>query len=132
MPFLLLILAVAGYWAWQQRDVLIDWYDGELASSTDGPRRAKADLLQLFSTDDYPMVAIRRDEEGTVAYRLSISRRGHVTECEVVSSSGSDALDRATCEILEGRARFEPARDAQGKRVTDEYTGRIRWELPDA
>jgi protein TonB len=75
--------------------------------------------------------AIRRDEQGTVAFRLLINRRGRVSECQIVSSSGSNALDGATCRILEDRARFEPARDADGKRIADETTGRIRWMLPD-
>jgi len=131
LPFLLLALALAGYWAWQQRDRLADWYDGDVAIPAYGARRATADLVRLFSTDDYPMAAIRREEQGTVAYKLSISRRGNVTDCEVVSSSGSDALDDATCGILKSRAKFEPARDSQGERVADEYFGRIRWELPE-
>jgi len=131
LPFLLLAVAVAGYWTWQQRDTLIDWYDGELDHPANGPRRAKADLALLFSTDDYPMTAIRREEQGTVAFKLSVGRRGYVTDCQIVSSSGSEALDDATCDILESRAKFEPARDGLGKRVTDEYSGRIHWELPD-
>jgi protein TonB len=131
LPFLIFALAFAGYWAWQQRDALADWYDGEAARPVNGPRHAKANLALLFSTDDYPMAAIRREEQGTVAFNLSVSRRGYVTDCQIVSSSGSEALDEATCDILESRAKFEPARDSLGKRVADESSGRIRWELPE-
>lgn len=126
-----LLLGTLTYMGWQQSELIIDWYDGELTPSAGGPRQAKANLLQLFSTDDYPVEAIRREEQGTAAFQLSINRRGYVSDCRIVSSSGSDALDRATCGILESRARFDPARNAQGKRVADHYSGRIRWELPD-
>jgi TonB family protein len=131
LPFLVFALALACYSTWLQWDMLVDWYDGELEHPVDGARRAKANLAILFSTDDYPTAAIRKEEQGTVAFKLSISRRGTVTECQIANSSGSDALDGATCDILESRAKFEPARDALGKRVADEYSGRIRWELPE-
>ncbi len=77
------------------------------------------------------MEAIRNEEQGTTAFRVEINRSGRVSDCIVTSSSGSDALDEATCKILERRARFVPARDSAGNRVPDEYSGRIRWELPD-
>lgn len=35
-----------------------------------------------------------------------------------------------TCSILQRRARFTPARDANGKIVEDISTARIRWVLP--
>ncbi len=127
-PFLLALVAAVAFWAWQQRTVLDEQPN---QSSAPPAQRVKSDLLRLFTTDDYPMAAIRRDEQGIVAYNLSINRRGRVTKCEIVRSSRSEALDRATCDILESRARFEPARDAQGKRVADEHSGRVRWELPE-
>ena len=92
---------------------------------------AKANLPALFSTDDYPVEAIKREEQGTVSFQLAINRRGRVSKCSIVGSSGSKALDQATCSILKTRGRFAPARDAQGKRVPDNYSGRVRWELPD-
>jgi len=129
LPFLLFAVAFAGYIAWDNREQLADWIDGDVPIP--GPKRAHAQLNRLFSSDDYPMNAIRREEQGTVAFRLSISRRGSVADCVVTSSSGSDALDEATCDILERRAAYEPARNAEGKRVPDQDTGRIRWVLPE-
>lgn len=131
LPFIAVALAAMAFWSWQQREMLVDWYDGELEPRAEGPRRATADLVQVFSTDDYPMDAIRREEQGTVGYHLTISRRGTVSACRILRSSGSEALDRQTCRILERRARFDPARNSTGKRMADEYSGRIRWELPE-
>jgi protein TonB len=93
--------------------------------------RAKGGLGSLFEGDDYPAEALRRGEQGTVAFLLTINRHGRVRRCSNATSSGSAALDRRTCRILKHRARFEPARDARGRRASDTMTGRIRWELPE-
>ncbi len=93
-------------------------------------RSSTANLVSLFSTDDYPQEALRLGEQGTVAVRLLVTNAGRVGKCEVVTSSGSQILDRATCNILSQRARFAPARDEKGQPTTDYYTQRIRWELP--
>jgi len=92
-------------------------------------RSASGDLQGLFRGDDYPQAAIRNDEQGAVLVRLSIGTDGRVTNCSVSSSSGSRALDRATCRILQSRARFTPARDNRGNPTTDTISQRIRWVL---
>ena len=45
-----------------------------------------------------------------------------MTDCSVTSSSGSSALDQATCRILRSRARFTPARDSSGNPTTGSDT----------
>jgi len=87
-------------------------------------------LVSLFSTDDYPVEAMRSGEEGTAQVRLTITTDGRVSQCEVMSSSGSQVLDRATCDILQRRARFKPALDNQGRPTIDYFTQKVRWELP--
>lgn len=93
--------------------------------------KAKANLTSLFSTDDYPQSAIRNEEQGTTAVRLSIGTDGRVSDCSVTASSGSSALDTATCNILKRRARFTPAKDMSGNPISDTFSQRIRWELPE-
>ncbi|MGI8706511.1 MAG: energy transducer TonB [Sphingomicrobium sp.] len=93
------------------------------------PRSATGDLQGLFRGDDYPQSAIRADEQGSVTARLTVGTDGRVTNCSVASSSGSRALDNATCRILRSRARFTPARDNRGNPTTDTVTQRIRWVL---
>lgn len=95
------------------------------------PSRAKATLVSLFSADDYPQEAIRKLEQGTVAVRLDIARNGAVSSCGVTQTSGSVALDLATCSILKERAQFTPARDSGGRATTDYTYTRIRWVLPE-
>jgi TonB family protein len=91
---------------------------------------ARAPLGELFSGDDYPVSAIRNQEEGRVAYRMIIAPDGRVAACRIEVSSGSDALDGATCRILRVRARFLPARDRDGLPTWDVHTGRVSWVLP--
>lgn len=95
------------------------------------PARAKANLASYVSDADYPSAAIRNEDEGTTRFRLGVGRDGRVTECTVTASSGSSALDSATCKLMKQRARFTPARDSNGNSTTDTVTSGIRWVLPD-
>ncbi len=93
--------------------------------------KARANLTSLFSTDDYPQSAIRNEEQGTTAVRLTISTEGRVTDCSITQSSGSSALDNTTCNVIRRRARYTPAKDQSGNPITGTDTARIRWELPE-
>jgi protein TonB len=90
---------------------------------------ARGNLQALFSESDYPQDAIRNEETGTVTVSLSIGTNGRVTGCSVIGSSGSSSLDRATCRVLQSRARFTPAKLSNGQPTTDTYTQRITWRL---
>jgi TonB family protein len=94
------------------------------------PGRATAYLPILFTMNDYPKAAIKARHQGTTTYRLSIGPDGAVTGCTIVQSSGWEELDSTTCRILRERARFNPARNAAGEAIADEYHGRARWVLP--
>ena len=92
--------------------------------------KAKGSLPGLFSTDDYPGDAIRSEQQGTTAVRLTIDGSGRVSGCSVTSSSGSRSLDDATCRIIRSRARYTPAKDQAGSPISDTDSVRIRWVLP--
>ena len=95
------------------------------------PARAKGDLRQLFSSEDYPDSALRAEEQGSVRASVEIGPNGRVVGCTVTQSSGSSALDAATCRIIRSRARFTPAHDSSGGPVSDTYNSpTIRWVLP--
>lgn len=94
--------------------------------------KARGDVRRLFTAEDYPAAAIRRDETGSARARLAIGTDGKVTGCSIVQSTGSSALDQATCRILKDRARFTPAKDASGRLTSDSYlTPTISWQLVD-
>ena len=94
------------------------------------PQRARANLNSYFSTDDYPAGALRNNEQGTTGFSLTIGPSGRVDACSVTSSSGSSALDQATCRILRSRARYTPARDENGNPTSGRDSGRVTWRLP--
>jgi TonB family protein len=102
------------------------------ASASGEPARARANLVSLFSDEDYPLEAVRNREQGAVQFRLGVGADGRPTECAIAATSGSAILDDTTCRLLMERARFEPARDEKGKAVPDEVTARIVWRLPPA
>lgn len=94
------------------------------------PQRARANLNNYFSVEDYPAAALRENSQGTTGFRLTIGPNGRVSDCSVTSSSGSAALDAATCRILNARARYTPARDSNGNPTTGTDSGRVTWRLP--
>jgi len=87
-------------------------------------------LATYLSTNDYPREAIRRGEQGRVEFELTISPEGSPGACRILASSGSAALDEATCRIMRDRPRFMPARDTEGRPTTDRIRSVIRWVLP--
>ena len=94
------------------------------------PAQARGNLNALFSTDDYPPRALAAEEQGTVRVRLTIGTDGRVTDCQVTSSSGSQALDTATCSIIRRRAKYSPAKDETGQATTGSDSASIRWVVP--
>jgi protein TonB len=95
------------------------------------PAKARGSLPGLITTDDYPQDAIRNEQQGTTAIRLDVGPDGRVTNCTVTSSSGSSSLDNTACRLLKSRARFTPATDSTGAKVSDSVSTRIRWQLPE-
>src|SRR3546814_4122687 len=87
--------------------------------------------LSWATNADYPSSALRNEEEGTTGFRVTVGTNGRVTDCSVTSSSGSSTLDEATCRLITRRARFTPAEDSNGNPITDTYSNRIRWQIPE-
>lgn len=87
---------------------------------------------ELFSNDDYPAAALRAEEQGRADFRVTIGADGRVSDCAITGSSGSNALDNATCRIMRSRGRFARPRDSEGRFVSDSRSGTITWRLaPD-
>ena len=87
-------------------------------------------LQTLIMAADYPPAALAARQEGRTSFRLAIGPDGRVNGCVVLGSSGSSALDAATCRLLRARARFTPARDSDGSPTSDNYFGAFDWRLP--
>ena len=82
------------------------------------------------SSDDYPASSLRSGDQGTTGFRIEIGTDGRVTSCSVTKSSGFPALDDTTCKMVTRRAKFTPAKDASGNPIADNYSSRVRWQIP--
>jgi protein TonB len=96
------------------------------------PQRAKprGDPGGWATTNDYPARDLREGNQGPTRFSLVIGPDGRVQSCAIVRSSGFPGLDKATCDNVSRRARFDPATDGGGNRVTGTYSGSIRWVIP--
>lgn len=80
--------------------------------------------------DDYPASAVASDKEGATTVALQLDETGRPSACTISASSGSADLDDRTCSLLVARARFNPARDQDGKAVASTYSQRVAWRIP--
>ncbi len=92
--------------------------------------RPKGDRGRWVTNDDYRSRWIMEDMSGRAAFTLAIDARGKVTECTITRSTGHAPLDAATCDLVSKRARFDAARDGNGKAVPGSYSGSVTWQIP--
>ena len=100
-----------------------------LVASPGPGRNGSADNL-AWTAAAAVQTAQRAEQQGTTGFRLTVGTDGRVSACTITSSSGSSALDEATCRIMRSRARFTPAHDEHGNPIGDSVSSRIRWVLP--
>ncbi|MXO74515.1 TonB family protein [Altererythrobacter aerius] len=93
--------------------------------------RPRNNPAQWISTDDYRSSWINRELTGTARFRLAIAANGSVEGCTITGSSGHAELDKATCDLVTRRARFDPAKDTAGQRTPGTFASSVRWELPE-
>lgn len=82
------------------------------------------------SSDDYPAEAARARVEGVTRFSLTVEANGLVSACNITEPSGSEDLDRKTCELLLRNGKFTPAKDAKGKPVASRWSSAMRWQMP--
>ena len=82
-------------------------------------RKAFATTLfgHLNRYKQYPASARMKRQEGVVSLRFTMDRQGHVLSFEIAKSSGSDALDKETLDLIK-RAEPLPAIPAAFERNT--------------
>jgi len=87
------------------------------------PRHVRGSLHD----SDYPREAAEAGAGGTVGVRYRVGVDGRVTSCVITQSSGNEALDATTCNLIERRFRFVPARDEQGRPVASTIVENHSW-----
>lgn len=88
------------------------------------------DRSRWVTSADYPGRDLRLGNEGTTFFRLVIGSNGRVQACETTTSSGFASLDKAACDRIVSRARFEPGTNNAGEKSVGTYTGSVRWQIP--
>jgi TonB family protein len=68
-----------------------------------------------------------RSGQGVLRYTLLVNEEGRAEECDVETSTGSRKFDRRACKLLVERARFEPARGANGEAVEARFSASMRF-----
>lgn len=102
------------------------------AKTRSTPVRVLGNPGGFFGAAAYPPEAMRANEQGRSVVRVEVDAKGYPTACSVFSSSGSSALDQATCRIATTRMQFSAARDEKGRAIAGQYTLPVRWVLPVA
>lgn len=64
-----------------------------------------------------------------VSVRYAVDVDGRVRQCSISDSSGNEALDRRTCDLIKQRFRFEPSRDRDGRPVCSIIEETHQWEI---
>lgn len=93
--------------------------------------RPRNDPGSWVTEADYRSSWINRAMVGTARFRLQIAANGKVEGCSITGSSGYPELDKATCELVTRRARFDPAKDDSGAAASGTYASSVRWQLPE-
>lgn len=111
---------------------LIKQYGFDLAKAEAVATPAEGDVPGTWvNWDDYPTSAQRNREQGTVLAGWTITSEGRISECRILSSSGSAALDKASCDAVMRRGRYHrPGLDAAGKPVESYAISKFMWMLP--
>lgn len=77
------------------------------------PQRIEGELTNA----DYRRARAPEGAAGTVLVGFRVRTDGRVDRCAVIRSSGYAEFDEATCQLIERRFRFRPARDASGRAI---------------
>lgn len=93
--------------------------------------KARNNPGEWITEADYKSSWINRGWAGNAGFRLEVGASGRVEGCEITRSTGFAALDEATCALVTKRARFDPARNGDGDKVSGTYSSSVRWQIPE-
>jgi TonB family protein len=94
-----------------------------------GTKAPDGSVSGMFSPNDYPDDAISRFQSGTVEVLLLVDEKGSVADCAIIASSAFASLDGQTCAIMRARAKFRPAKGADGNPAKGAFRQRISWRI---
>jgi len=78
---------------------------------------------------EYPSDLLSKGQQGIVHFRLSVDSHGSPTECHIQKSTRPEGFDKAVCDALMRRARFEPAKTRDGESIASYWRSAARFEI---
>jgi hypothetical protein len=86
-------------------------------------------LVDLFSSDNYPTAAGMAGVQRNVIAKVEVGADGSVTACNAPNNFPYPQFVDSVCGVLRKSARFEPARDQNGKTVSAPYVVIVSFRL---
>lgn len=90
----------------------------------------RANPANWVTSSDYPSKLLIKGEQGIVQFRLSIDANGRPTQCHIQRSTRPEGFDKAVCNALMRRGRFDPALDADGQPIASYWRSTVRFVVP--
>lgn len=92
-----------------------------LAKTWAVPASEKNGFQGVVRTGDYPDTMVVRDEQAGISLLLKLDRTGEIGDCRAYELVGDARWEKVVCDAVRKRARFSPARDADGNAVDSYY-----------
>ena len=102
---------------------------GSAPGGTDGAGPHLLNVGVVFTSNDYPVAAMRAEATGVSVVSVIIDPAGRPLSCSVTKSSGVPSLDKASCALPMARGKFTPSKPGEqpGSRIVSLP---VRWALP--
>jgi len=91
--------------------------------------KPSGDLQKVFTSDDYPAIAVSKNQGGSIRVAILVDEKGKVADCTVIQTSGVASLDAQSCAIIQQRAQLKPAVGLDGKPAKGALIKTIRWAI---
>ena len=82
-----------------------------------------------ISSVDYPADALLRGQQARVGVEVTVTPDGKPETCRLTRLSGVESLDLKTCQVVLRQARYDPARDGEGRPVHGQLSTSFAWTL---
>lgn len=122
---------IISYWVAASALVAATTATAQYGGSKPVPRGNASSWLDIQAAPPKLMKKLKKEEQLKIRFTLSVGPDGRAMGC---THDGRKKLDKQfgelTCSQLMRRARFTPAKDAQGSPVNGTYSNVATWFVP--
>ena len=106
--------------------------DGDGDGGGDIPPRRTGGRISPGDLPDDLVFLLQAGRDYVVGVKYAVEEDGRVDECRVTRASGNAQLDRLTCDLIERKFRYRPARDSDGDAFKSFIVETHTWNFEDA